>query len=403
MVITTPQNGIFQHRVAYILDQQLPAQKANTEQVMNTISSLASEGVNIKLFIPRKWRTLGRSKKQFKQKLIDYYDIQNGFTVSGIFHLPFSPFKIDKISHGILAAFYSMAAKHEIVYTRNSLPALIALVLGKKVVFEVYRIYKQEKRDSVIQYLAQRTQSSNSLVIITHSLPSKESLLQIGAAEKKVEVIPNGFNPDLFTSELTKTEARRQLGWNARDKIACYTGRIDLDKGLEFILDLAGKTPEINYILIGNSQKDTNDWILTVAGEKGLRNIKWSPRVTMRELPKYLFASDVLIIPPTAGPLMRYGETVLPIKTFIYLAAGRCILAPALPDTAGVLNDQNAVLVQPDNLDSAAKAIRKIFEDEGWVSSIAKQAQLDSKNYTWQSRAKRIIEFVNDQFLDSKQ
>lgn len=123
----------------------------------------------------------------------------------------------------------------------------------------------------------------------------------------------------------------------------------------------------------------------------------------MRELPKYLFASDVLIIPPTAGPLMRYGETVLPIKTFIYLAAGRCILAPALPDTAGVLNDQNAVLVQPDNLDSAAKAIRKIFEDEGWVSSIAKQAQLDSKNYTWQSRAKRIIEFVNDQFLDSKQ
>jgi len=100
---------------------------------------------------------------------------------------------------------------------------------------------------------------------------------------------------------------------------------------------------------------------------------------------------------------VKYGTTVLPMKTFVYMAAGRCILAPALSDTACVLNHENAALVEPDNIDLAEKTIRKIFEDEAWARSIAKQAQLDSKNYTWECRAKKIIEFLNERLLDGKQ
>ena len=115
----------------------------------------------------------------------------------------------------------------------------------------------------------------------------------------------------------------------------------------------------------------------------------------MKQLSKYLFASDVLIIPPTAEPMMKYGKTVLPIKVFIYLAIGRPILAPKLLDSQSVLNDKNAALVEPDNLQEAVKTLRKIFEDKHWANSIAERARSESKNYTWACRANKFLEFLS--------
>ena len=381
-------------KIAYISDQTFPAKKANAEQIINTVSALANEGVNIKLIVPRKWRTLFISKKKLKQQIMDFYRTRGNLEIKFIFHLPFCPFKIDKITHGLLAPLLAVILKADIIYTRNSLPALIALALGKKVLFEVYRIYGKNKKDGFLK-LARQSQKSDAIGIICHSQPSRESLLALGVPENKVTVVHNGFNPELLKPLLTKAEARKSLNWRLDDKLVIFAGRIDVDKGAHSILDLAQQTPEVNYVLIGYSQNDDEDWILREADKRGLGNIKKLPWQTVENLVKYLFAADALIIPPTAGPLQKYGNTVLPIKIFIYMAAGRCIIAPALPDIKTVLNESNAVLVEPDNIEKAAKAIKKVFGEKEWADAIAQKARQDSENYTWQSRAKKIITFMN--------
>ena len=204
-------------------------------------------------------------------------------------------------------------------------------------------------------------------------------------------MLHNGFNPQHLLPNLSKSEARRILGWNKEEKIVCYSGRIDTEKGIESILDLAKKTPEITYVFIGQSDKNSKDWLETRASEKGVENLRRYPWMQTKQLSKYLFASDVLIIPPTAEPMMKYGKTVLPIKVFIYMAVGRPIFAPKLPDNQSVLNDKNAALVEPDNLQEAVKTIRKSFEDKRWANSIAKQARNESQNYTWQCRANKFV------------
>ena len=395
MIVTDAKTDIFQKKIAYIADQQLPVQKANTEQIVNTISALAMEGLNIDLIIPKKWRNLGTSKKILKKNLLDFYNIKDGFDVAGLLHVPFSPFKLDKFSHGLIGPVYASITNHEIIYTRNFLPALIGVVLRKKVVFETFQVFDRF-RSNTVKFLAKLSYSSNFLSIITHSIPSKESLIKAGVMKEKITVIPNGFNPEPLMPPLAKTEARQILGWNRDDKIACYAGRIDIDKGVTMILELAQRTPEIKYVLIGYSEYQPDDWIVNLANQKGLKNITRLPWVTIKELSHFLFAADVLIIPPTADPMAKFGKTVLPMKTFIYMAAGRCILAPALVDTTGILNEKNAVLVAPDDLPLAQEKMRKIFEDEAWRRSISKRAQLDSQNYTWQSRAKRIIAWLNE-------
>ena len=55
-----------------------------------------------------------------------------------------------------------------------------------------------------------------------------------------------------------------------------------------------------------------------------VRIVPWQPP---EALPAWLYAADLLLIPASAAPLERFGTCVLPMKTFLYLAAGRPILA----------------------------------------------------------------------------
>lgn len=390
---------IFQKKIAYISDQQYPIQKADSEQVINTVSALAIEGVNIKLVIPRNWRNLGISKEIRKQKLQEFYHLKDGFSLAELLHLPLSPIRLEKYSHGLIAPSYAKIHHYDIIYTRNPLPALLSLILGLKVIFETYRVYDLFK-PKLAARIAKLTKFPNLLAIITHSSLSKESLIKIGAVETKIAVIPNGFNPEIFIAPLSKSQARRLLNLNDKEMIACYAGRLDKEKGIPSLIDLAERNPEITFIFIGKFQKDREDWITKISRVKGLKNIHVIPWIKINELTKYLFASDLLLIPPTAEPMMKYGKTVLPMKLFLYMAAGRPILAPCLPDSEMVLNFKNAALVEPDNLTSAQKCLRRIFEDEAWANSLAEQAKLDSKNYTWQSRAKKIIAFLNERLQE---
>jgi glycosyltransferase involved in cell wall biosynthesis len=118
------------------------------------------------------------------------------------------------------------------------------------------------------------------------------------------------------------------------------------------------------------------------------------PRVPPAEVARFLFAADVLVFPPTAAAL-RAGRTVLPMKTFQYLAAGRAILAPDLPDLREVLrHDANAVLVPPDVPGAAADALRGLLGDVPRRERLAAAALADAARYTWDARAAKIAAFL---------
>jgi len=94
---------------------------------------------------------------------------------------------------------------------------------------------------------------------------------------------------------------------------------------------------------------------------------------------------------PTDEPLTRYRRTVLPMKVFSYMAAGRPILAPALPDLEEVLtHDQTAVLVPPDDAGLAARALRDLLGDPARAGRLAAAALDASREFTWEARARKI-------------
>ena len=95
------------------------------------------------------------------------------------------------------------------------------------------------------------------------------------------------------------------------------------------------------------------------------------------------------------APLKKAGRTVLPLKTYLYLAAGRAILAPDTPDLREVLtHGQNAILVAPDDILKAAQAMRALMADPGKRGRLGEQARESSRELTWARRADDILSFV---------
>ena len=71
------------------------------------------------------------------------------------------------------------------------------------------------------------------------------------------------------------------------------------------------------------------------------------------------------------------------------------IVASSLPSILEVLNNKNAVLVEPENKDSLVSGIKILFGDKLLSDTLAKKAYNDVGNYTWQARGIKITEFIN--------
>ncbi len=113
----------------------------------------------------------------------------------------------------------------------------------------------------------------------------------------------------------------------------------------------------------------------------------------------YLYAADLLLIPPSSAPLHLFGKTVLPFKTFIYLAAGRPILAPDLPDLKEILSHgKNAWLVPADQPIQAAQALINVLQNPQLANRMASQALKTASVFTWENRAKKITEWMMERY-----
>jgi glycosyltransferase involved in cell wall biosynthesis len=204
-----------------------------------------------------------------------------------------------------------------------------------------------------------------------------------------VIVAHNGADPAPMQPRLSRAEARARVGLPVERRIVVYAGRVNAHKGLDRLLALADLRPDTLFVLVGSEGQGP---IETAAAAHS--NVRVAPWQTPATLPPWLYAADVLVIPPTAAPL-QHGQCVLPIKTFGYLAAGRPILAPVAPDTAELLrHEDTALLVPPDDLPAAAAALDRLAGDTALVERLSANAQALAATLTWDARAATITAFL---------
>jgi len=397
-------NGL---RIGYTCHDAFPSTDTNTQQIFWTLSEIARLGHTIDLCVPAV-----HGGDSARALIARHYGAPDGSIPEGLRFLASAPMSRSggssdpptkagtrERTHTLLARgqFDLMVtrrfarASHDVIWTRDPLALVSAVSRGVPAVFETYR--PDFAASPAFAIWRRATLRARALAgVITHSQLAADAFVGAGVARDRVLVAHNGHAPSLMEPRLTRTEARALVGLPDDGPLVIYTGHVGPRKGTEALMALAAALPRARLVVVGVDEgSDTRGWVQACAERADARNVVLVPRVGLAEVARYMYAADCLVIPPTAAPLRRYGRTVLPMKLFSYMAAGRPILAPRLPDIEEVLVDgENAVLVRPDDPVAAACALRGVLDDAPRAERLAAAALTASRAFTWSARAQTI-------------
>lgn len=304
---------------------------------------------------------------------------------------PLRPAALRHFCCGLTLPLRRQFRQADLVYTRNLWVAWLALVFGQRVVFDHYRPWP-EQIPPLQLWIHRLICHRRFLVNISHSEYTRARYLDIGIAPDKLHCVRNGFEPSRLAAPVPPDVAKRRIGIDSDKKTVVYTGRINGKKGLELVIDAARRLPDHVFILVGSQANGVIEALASTT-----TNVLIVPWQSAEAIGQYIFAADVLLIPPSLKPLTEFGSTVIPLKLYLYMASGRPILAGDTPDLREVLQDgRNALLCCPDCVESLVAGIRALTEVPGLARGLAATALADSRELTWAARARRIAAIVGN-------
>jgi len=372
-------------RIAYVFDNRVPSSQADTEQLVNTVSALAAvDGASVRLLVPR---AAGPPEAHDARHIAAAYGVEASFSVER-YPAPWWPRVAGKVWAGARIATTQVIRDDEVLLTRNLPVAIAGACGGRSVCLDTYRPWPDQVR-LLAPFLDRLGRSRAFLGAVLHSEVARASFERCGVPREKLLLAHNGFDPARLEPRLSRADARSVLGLPADRPLVVYTGRIAAEKGLDVLIRIARAETDIEFLLVGGRAGGAFE---RDAGT--LRNVTVAPWCSPLEVAPYLFAADVLVSPPSARPLER-GNTVLPMKLFSYLGAGRAILAGRTPDVAGLLVDgENASLARPGDLEDARSRLRRLVDDEAYRRRLEDGALRSARTLTWNDRARRILSFL---------
>jgi len=372
--------------IAYVTDQLLPQTATDTEQMMSMVGAFGDAGADVTLVKPKHWF----DPDPGRDAIAEYYQIEPAFEVAAVRSVYPNIRGIEKVAQGFVGPRHEAARRADVLYTRT-LPILLGTLLvgTRPVVYETYRPWPRQQPWST-PFFRRLARHPRFLGAVLHSDLARTSYVEAGIDPDCLLTAHNGYDPERLAPRLSRTEAREQCRLPTDRPTVTYAGRVTMAKGLDLMLNMARALPDVQFVIVGS--EGTGEVEREAGPLSNVRVVPWQP---FDDTVPYLYAADVLLIPPTVAPLKEVGNTVLPMKTFLYMATGRAILAPASPDLQELLHDgENAALVPPDDPDAAIGRLRALLNDSNERDRLGEAARADIDDHTWPRRAERILRFI---------
>lgn len=371
-------------RLTYVQSFSRLTRKACQEQAVGTSAALARAGADVTLLLPQ-----GPGDPPITAEALGAFHKLDGRLKVVQRPFPWPDTGVAPSYFWLRQAFADPAAEAaELVMTR--IPAMLGACIRapRPVVFDHYRPWPDHL--PWLRGRFRRALADDGFAgVVTHSHYAAASYRRLPIPEEKLLVAHNGFDPAVMQPRLSKQAARRMLELPQDRPIVVYAGRLNARKGLDQVTAMAVQAPETLFLLVG---AEGDDAVRKAA--VGVANIRLAPWQTPEALTPWLYAADALLIPPSLDPLRRFKSTVLPLKLFRYLAAGRPILAPHSPDTAELLRDgHNALLVDAGDPAAAGAALRRLLGDRALSERLGGNALELAAARTWDHRAGRLLGF----------
>lgn len=372
--------------VHYFSSSTLPSQAANSVHVMKMCDAIRRLGHEVTLFAK-----LGADGNAVgHRELADSYGVSDQFDVE-LTTVPVVPVLGSWIRARRFISRSRALGVPDTYWCRHLQTALVATRTGARVVFESH----SPPASRYHRWLERRLFSSpgfSTLVVISQALAEEYRRIHPQLDPARVLVAHDGADPvDPQLAPIDDLPGRRNA-----TRVG-YTGHLYEGRGIDLILELAARCPEVDVHLVGGTESDVDRW-RTRASAKGLGNIFFHGHQPAAEIPRYLKAFDIVLAPyerrvEVAGGGGDTSRWMSPLKIFEYMAAGRAIVCSRLPVLEEVITGGvNAVFAAPDDVVQWSDAVRALVVDPATRTRLGASARSDLEaRYTWVRRADVVL------------
>jgi glycosyltransferase involved in cell wall biosynthesis len=387
-------------RIRYTCHDRWPSTDTNTQQIFWTLVEVARRGHQVDLSV----RALP-PRADAREAIAVHYGAPGG-TLPDTLRISADSRRVanerlDTVWFDLTVP--SRSADHDVMWTRDPLALVAAMNGPAPVVFETFRpdyalaASFAPWRRATLARAGWGRPVPRLAGVIAHSHLTAGAFVRAGVPAERCVTVHNGYSPSLMEPELARDAARAETGLPRDRALLVYTGHVGPHKGTASLLDLARAVPDASMVIVGvDDGSHERRWLDDRIDAAGVHNVIAVPRVPLASVATYLYAADCLVIPPTSEPLQVYGRTVLPMKLFSYLAAGRPIIAPRLPDIEEVVrNGETALLVEADDTSAAADAVRRLLVDRLLAARLSESCREAARGYTWAARAATIADTLD--------
>jgi glycosyltransferase involved in cell wall biosynthesis len=365
----------------YLASARIPSNAANGVQTMNMCAAFADNQYGVTLFC--------RSGDPVPD-VFAHYGLPASFTYAPM--PPRGPRGLRTLSFLSRVVRGALAGPRPAVYFGRDVYALAALSLtGVPVVLEVHRTMRGYAAEQRAFRMLMRRPSFKRLVVISEGMRKDFMEVFPELPADKILVAPGGARDGLASPQtigdlppLEKRPGKLQVG---------YVGTLYAGRGLEMMIELARRAPEMDFQLVGGDPKAISE-----AKALGLpANMRFYGHVPPAAVASYLQQCDVLLAPYQRKVYAQGGSetsaVMSPLKLFEYMSQGRPILCSDLPVIREVLqHGVTALLLPPDDADAWAAALEQLASQPALRKSLGEAARARYlERHTWKARAARVL------------
>ena len=362
------------NKITYIATNIFPSKAANNIHIFNICTELFKMNMLERLVI--------RGNYIFQNRLRSEAGIKKIFSQMTEFDIKFLPntrgLKGNLFS--LILSFFLRKIENKNVYTR-SLEVAFKCVKRNNVIIEIHAPPNNEREK---KYLKELIKENIKIVVISNAL-KKHLVNKWEAHPERITVLPDASTEIVFSKQ--ELEIYNQKYQQPID--VCYVGH--LYKGRADIIPEIGKlNQKLKIKIIGGNKKD-----IEFLKSKSTKNVEFLGHVPYKEARYLMNNSKILLAPYNASSSTEHGiqtsEWLSPLKIFEYMQSKSIIIASELPVLKEVLNQKNAIFCNIKSTETWEEKITEILNNYSDYLYLAENAYIDSKKYTWQKRAEKII------------
>ncbi|MFE4515839.1 glycosyltransferase family 4 protein [Kitasatospora sp. NPDC056783] len=228
------------------------------------------------------------------------------------------------------------------------------------------------------------------VVVVTHALARDLQDAHQSLGTLPIRVAPDGADP---APPAATADTPALPGRPDAPRIG-YVGHLYDGRGIDLILDLAGRLSPYDFHLVGGTAEDRTRWESACVHP----NVHFHGHQRPSDLAGWFPLFDVVLAPYQREVYTWHrdeetGRWASPMKLFEYMAHGRAIVASDLPVLREVLTDHvNCLLRPPGDPQAWADALTELVTDRALRTALGDEARRQFlEHYTWRRRADLVL------------